>query len=154
MYQQVKTTLGCFILATNESDARRLSTAKLLETYKAQQQVEWGFRFLKSPEFMVSSLFLKKSERIGALLMVMTLCLLVYASIEHRIRNELKQQQKMFPDMKKKPYQNPTARWVFYCFQGINVLMINDSERCIIGLQERQLTIISILGSPYQEIYS
>ena len=103
---------------------------------------------------MVSFLFLKKPERIEALLMVMTLCLSVYASIERRIRNELKQQQKMFPYMKKKPYQNPAACWVFYCFQGIYVLTINDSERCIVGLQERQLTIIAILGSPYQEIYS
>ncbi|WP_223946184.1 hypothetical protein, partial [Aeromonas caviae] len=36
---------------------------------KAQQNVERGFRFLKSPEFLTSSLYLKKPERIEALLM-------------------------------------------------------------------------------------
>ena len=103
---------------------------------------------------MVSSIFLKKPERIEALLMVMTLCLLVYTAVEHRIREELKKQGQTFPDMKKKPCQNPTARWVFYCFQGINVLTINESEQCIVGLQERQLTTMAILGPSYQEIYS
>ncbi|MFK0571577.1 MAG: hypothetical protein RM811_010925, partial [Endozoicomonas sp.] len=46
--------------------------------------------------------------------------------------------------------QNPTARWVFFCFQGINVLLVDSHEKHIVGLQERQLTIISILGRPYQ----
>ncbi len=40
--------------------------------------VERGFRFLKDPIFFTSTLFLKKPERIEALLMVMTLSLLIY----------------------------------------------------------------------------
>ena len=36
----------------------------------------------------------KKPERIEALLMVMTLCLLVYAAVQHRIRHELKRQSR------------------------------------------------------------
>jgi transposase len=39
------------------------------------QRVERGFRFLKSPEFLSDALFLKKPERIEAMLMIMTLCL-------------------------------------------------------------------------------
>jgi len=34
--------------------------------------------------------YLKKPERIMALLMVMTVCLLVYAALEYRIRKALK----------------------------------------------------------------
>ncbi len=41
----------------------------LLDEYKSQQAVERGFRFLKSPDFLTS--FLKKTERIEALLMFM-----------------------------------------------------------------------------------
>jgi transposase len=44
----------------------------ILDEYKSQQAVERGFRFLKSPDFLTSSLFLKKPERIEALLMVVT----------------------------------------------------------------------------------
>lgn len=93
--------------------------AELLATYKAQQTVERGFRFLKSPEFLTSSLYLKKPERIEALLMVMTCSLMIYAALEHRIRKGLVAQGRSVPDMKKKPTQKPTARWIFLCFGGI-----------------------------------
>ena len=152
--RDAEASLGCFVLATNDTDTGRLDTAELLRTYKSQQQFERGFRFLKSPDFLVSSLYLKKPERIEALLMVMTLCLMVYAAIQHRIRYELKRQSRTFPDMKKKPAQNPTARWVFFCFSGIHVLTVNGTEKHVVGISENQATIIFILGSTYQEIYS
>ena len=47
-----------------------------------------------------------------ALLMVMTVCLLVYAALEYRIRNALKDHGATFPKPKGPPVQNPTARWV------------------------------------------
>ena len=86
--------------------------------------------------------------------MVMTLCLMVYAAIQHRIRHELKKQSRVFPNQKKKPCQNPTARWVFFCFQGINVLTVNNQEQHVVGLKEKQWTIIQILGISYESVYS
>jgi transposase len=87
---------------------------ELLEAYQGQQHVERGFRFLKSPEFLAASLYLKKPERIMALLMVMTVCLLVYAALEHRIRRALHEQGATCPNQKGKRIQTPTARWVFH----------------------------------------
>ncbi|MFK0573720.1 IS1634 family transposase, partial [Endozoicomonas sp.] len=139
---------------TNDLNQDSLNAGELLSTYKSQQHVERGFRFLKSPDFLVSSLYLEKPERIEALLMVMTLCLMVYAAIQHRIRHELKRQSRFFPNQKKKPCQNPTARWVFLCFQGINVSTVNNQESHVVGLQERQWTIIQILGVFYESVYS
>ena len=152
--ENAQASLGCFILATNELGQDCLNTTELLSTYKSQQKVEGGFRFLKSPDFLVSSLYLKKAERIEALLMVMTLCLMVYAAIQHRMRHELKKQSRVFPNQKKKPCQNPTARWVFFCFQGINVLTVNNQEEHVVGLKERHWTIIQILGIFYESVYS
>lgn len=125
-----------------------LDMAGLLATYKSQQTVERGFRFLKSPEF------LKKPERIEALLMVMTCSLMIYATLEHRIRQSLQQKGLHFPDMKKKPSQNPTARWVFLCFSGIHELSVDDAPALIINLQGAQQTIIEALGERYRAIYS
>src|SRR5215475_10025945 len=71
---------SCFILATNELDEGQLPTREVLAGYKGQAYAERGFRFLKDPQFLASSLYLKKPERIMALLMVMTVCLLVYAA--------------------------------------------------------------------------
>jgi transposase len=78
-----------FIIATNDVNVE-LDMASLLSSYKAQQNVEKGFRFLKSPDFLTSAIYLKKPERIEALLMVMTSCLMVYASLEHHIRKHSK----------------------------------------------------------------
>jgi transposase len=73
---------SCFILATNELDEGALPAQALLAGYKGQKYVERRFRFLKDPRFLASSLYLRKPERIMALLMVMTISLLVYAALE------------------------------------------------------------------------
>ena len=151
---EAEASLGCFVLATNDLNSDRFNASDVLSTYKSQQQVERGFRFLKSPDFLVSSLYLKKPERIEALLMIMTLCLMVYAALQHRIRFELKKQSRTFPDMKKKGTQNPTARWVFSCFEGIHVLTVNERERYVTGFTDHHNTIVFILGAAYQSIYS
>lgn len=115
---------------------------------------ERGFRFLKSPEFLTSSLFLEKPERIEALLMVMICCLMVYAASEYVIRRKLVQTHTFFPDMKKKPTQRSTARWVFFCFQGIHVLLIDNNTELITNLADRHRVILNCLGKAYWEFYS
>ncbi len=151
--ESIESEKGLFILGTNDlSDT--VSMEKLLSLYKSQQSVEKGFRFLKSPDFLVSSLYLKKPERIEALLMVMTCCLMVYAALEHTIRTELKAQSRFFPNMKYKDSQNPTARWVFFCFQGIHELTVNKEQAMIVNIKPRNTTIIECLGVTYRQIYS
>ncbi|WP_157733263.1 IS1634-like element ISVa17 family transposase [Vibrio anguillarum] len=144
---------GLFMLATNDcSDT--LTMSKMLELYKSQQSVEKGFRFLKSPDFLTSSLYLKKPERIEALLMIMTCCLMVYAALEHKIREELKAKDAYFPNLKYKPCQNPTARWVFFCFQGIDILTISENRQFVLNIEERNRIIIDCMGPTYLQIYS
>lgn len=144
---------GMFMLATNDC-SEALTMEKMLALYKSQQSVEKGFRFLKSPDFLTSSLYLKKPERIEALLMIMTCCLMVYAALEHKMREELKGQAAYFPDLKYKPTQTPTARWVFFCFQGIHVLSIAQEQSQVVNLKERNRIIIDCMGPIYQKIYS
>lgn len=50
---------SCFILATNELDNTQLPPQELLAGYKGQVYAERGFRFLKDPCFLASSLYLK-----------------------------------------------------------------------------------------------
>ena len=144
---------GLFILATNDC-SEHLTMQDFLAFYKSQQSVERGFRFLKSPDFLVSSLYLKSPERIEALLMIMTCCLMIYAALEHLIRRELKTKNLFFPDMKKKPTQNPTAKWVFWCFIGIHELTIGQEVKVILNINSRQRIILNCLGQKYWGIYS
>ena len=145
---------SCFVLATNELDAQALSAQEVLSAYKAQSVSERGFRFLKSPEFLASSLYLKKPERIMALLMVMTVCLLVYAALEYRLRQALREHDATFPDQKGRPTQHPTARWVFYVFVGIHVLRGASDKPLIVNLQEHHLRLLKVMGTDYESLYS
>lgn len=144
---------SCFILATNELDASRLPPLDLLEAYQSQQHVERGFRFLKSPEFLASSLYLKKPERIMALLMVMTVCLLVYAALEYRIRRALNEQGATFPSQTGKRIDNPTARWVFHYFVGIHLLYPVGQWPLVLNLTEEHCNLLKLLGSSYMYFY-
>jgi transposase len=145
---------SCFILATNALDDRTLPPQELLDGYKGQQHVERGFRFLKDPRFLASSLYLKKPERIMALLMVMTVCLLVYAALEFRIRKGLMDSQATFPNQKGQPVQNPTARWVFQYFGGIHLLRIPGEGAYVLNVTDQHRQLLRLLGHPYEAFYS
>lgn len=145
---------GCFILATNELDEATLPPQEVLTGYKGQARAERGFRFLKDPQFFASSFYLKKPERIMALLMVMTVCLLVYAALEYRIRAALKEHGATFPNQQGKPVQNPTARWVFHYFVGIHVLLIPGQwVPLVVNLTDEHQQLLQLLGKPYERLY-
>ncbi len=143
---------GMFLLATNELDAERLSAPDVLTEYKWQSHVEGGFRFLKHPEFLASALFLQKPERIMALLMIMTMCLMVYAALEYRIRQGLQQHGQTVLNQVNKPTDRPTARWIFHCFVGVHVLCQDGQCVGILNLEEQHWNIINLLG--YQAYYT
>jgi transposase len=145
---------SCFILATNECDPTTLPAHEVLAGYKGQSAPERGFRFLKDPRFLASSLYLKKPERIMALLMVMTVCLLVYAALEYRIRQALQVQQETFPDQKGQPGQTPTARWVFHYFVGIHILLGIGEAPLVLNLNAQHQLVLRLLGTAYETLYS
>ena len=66
-----------------------------------------GLSFSQEPGVLTSSLYLKKPERIEALLMVMTCSLMIYAALEHRIRQGLVEQNRSVADMKR---NRPSSR--------------------------------------------
>jgi len=142
-----------FILATNELDKETLPAKELLRGYKGQVRVERGFRFLKEPWFMASSIYLQDEKRIMALLMVMTLCLLVYSALEWRIRKGLQAEGLAFPDQKGNPTQRPTARWVFQAFHGIH-LLFDGSREIVLNMEERHNRIVTVLGHRYEKLYA
>jgi transposase len=100
-----------------------------------------------------SSLYLKKPERIMALLMVMMVCLLVYAALEYRIRQALKDHAATFPDQRGKRIQHPTARWVFHDFVGIHLLCQAGQWPIVLNLTAEHQHLLRLLGQPYMRLY-
>ncbi len=150
--------LGKFIIATNELAAARLPAQAMLAHYMAQGvSVERGFRFLKDPLFFAHSLFLKKPERIMALVMLMGLALLIHALAERLLRQALVAHDETVPDQKGKPTQQPTMRWIFQLFEGIDVLSVWLHERLVLrqvlNLRPVHQQIIRLLGPQVQNCY-
>lgn len=155
---EAKKTLGKFIIATNQADPEKLPTKALLEHYTEQGvSVERGFRFLKDPLFFAHSLFLKKPERIMALMMIMVLALLIYALAERQLRQALLENNETIPDQKGKPTQTPTIRWVFQVFEGIDVLLTWQNEtqvmRQLLNLRPVHYQILRLFGLAVQNCY-
>ena len=145
-----------FIVATNVLDEQKLSHEQVYLTYKEQGGVERGFRFLKDPLFLASSVFLKKPERVMALSFIMVLCLLVYRLAEHLLRRQLASTSQTVPNQINKPTDRPTMRWIFQCFEGIDLLHIRVGLRehlQVLGLQPLHQKILRLLGPAYSQFY-
>ena len=150
--------LGRFLLATNELDQERLPDEAMLDSYKAQgTTVERGFRFLKDPIFFADSLFLKSPSRIMAMIMIMGLCLLIYALAEWRIRQQLQEREETIPDQRGQPTQTPTMRRIAQMFEGIDLLIIRQGEQIIdqqvLKLTPVRLQIIRLFSPTVQNCY-
>lgn len=154
--QKLASEKGKFVIATNELDLTKLTNIELLETYKGQQSVERGFRFLKDPLFMASSVFLKNEDRIVALGMIMCLCLLVYTLAQRLLRMNLKEKSASIANQKGKPTNKPTMRWVFQLFEGIHVLFVKTNgktQNIVLNMSDERLYILEMLGTEYVKKY-
>ncbi|WP_339044529.1 IS1634 family transposase [Cardinium endosymbiont of Tipula unca] len=153
---QVGLQKGRFILATNQLDKQLLTDENMLKEYKNQHKTEVSFRFIKGNTFEVSSVFLKKESRIQALMMVMTLCLMVYSLSEHLLRSALEKNQETIPNQLKKPTSKPTMAYVYRLFHGIQVWCVQWEDyvqQCVVNLKTVTRQIIGYFGDKAMEIY-
>ena len=151
--------LGRFVLATNELDLQRLPDNEILSEYKSLSQNESGFRFIKDTRFCIDSVFLKTSARIEALMMIMTLCLMVYNVGQHKLRTILEETQETIPNQVKKSIKNPTLQWIFRILDTISIVrIIIDKANNIVkeftgNLTELSRRIIGYFGEAAMKIY-
>lgn len=150
--------LGRFVLATNDLDEQRLPTIEMLPEYKGQRHNERGFQFIKDKTFCVSSIFLKKPGRIDSLMMVMTLCLMVYNLAQYELRRVLDEQGEMLPNQLGKPTDKPTLKWIFRQLDAITVVRLWDedsqvSRDIVANMTPLRRKIICLFGIHAQYIY-
>jgi len=149
--------LGRFILGTNDIEEKYQSMEEILSLYKSQQNVERGFRFLKDPWFMVDDFYLKKPERIEALVVIMTLTLFVYNYGQYKLRKALNDKEETLPNQKGTQISNPTLKWVFQLMQGISIVLITDKkgekEEIVTNIDNVRKKIILIMNNRSTSIY-
>ena len=149
-------TLGRFVLATNVQDKGKISNESMLLEYKDQSEIERGFRFIKNDTFGLDEVYLKKPERIGALMAVMTLCLLVYGLTQYKLREALQHNNEFLPNQKKKPTNKPTLMWVFALFSSVVMVNFqegNKNKRIVLNLYPLHQKVILLLGETARKIY-
>jgi transposase len=144
---------AAFIVATNILDPTDMDDIAVIQAYKQQGSVERGFAFLKDPLFLASSVFVKKPERIMALAFVMVVCLLVYRLAEQRVRLQLSATGQTLPDQLKHPTQRPTMRWIFQCFEGLDVLKLPDQPPLLLRIEAFHQQVLALLGDRFRKIY-
>lgn len=148
--------LGRFVLATNQLDKEQLSDDGMLFEYKEQMHTESGFRFIKGDTFEVASIFLKKPTRVSALMMVMTLCLMVYNLAQHMLRESLKAHNAAIPDQLQKPTQKPSMERVCKLFRSVHIVIIaydDHYQELVSNLTDVLRQIIRYYGSMAEKIY-
>ena len=143
------------MLAPSIPDSQ-LSDLEVIGGYKGQGAVERGFRFLKSPVFFVSSLYVKKPSRIEGLLMVMTLALLVYSVAQRRMRRSMESTGETVPNQINQPTSRPTLRWIFQMLEGIHRVLLSVGEQvtCVMdGITDLRRKILQLFGQRVCQIY-
>jgi hypothetical protein len=134
-----------------------VSLSRQTEFVICEQTIERGFSFLKDPLFLASSVFVKNPERLVALSLVMVLCLLVYRLAEHRLRAQLAATGQTIPSQVNKPTDRPTMRWVFQCFEGIDLLHIRHGPgpalALVLRLAPLHQQVLALLGPAYEQFY-
>jgi transposase len=146
---------ACYVLGTSIPDSQ-LWDMEVIAGYKGQGAVERGFRFLKSPVFFVSSLYVKKPSRIEGLLMVMTLALLIYSIAQRRMRRRLESIGETVPNQINQPTSRPTLRWVFQMLEGIHRVLVSVGEQiiCVMeGITDLRKKILQLFGKRVSQIY-
>ncbi len=84
--------------------------------------------------------------------LLMGLSLLVYSLGQRQFRANLKEKKTGVKNQLGKLTERPTLRWIFQCFQGIH-LVILDGVKQIVNLTESRCETLSFFSPECQKYY-
>lgn len=88
-YRLLRHKAESFVLISNVAKSQETAT-EILKIYKGQIVVELNFKTMKSPA-LTSTIFLKKEERIEAMMMLIGVSLMIRALILYKLRKGFKE---------------------------------------------------------------
>ena len=155
--EKIRNSKGKFIVATNVLDNAVLSENHILELYRSRTpNMEGCFKLLKDPSLKLNQIFLKRVDRIQALLAVMTLCLFINRLGQTELKKNLAEVKQSIPNQNGIAILNPTLKWVFQLMSKIVKIKVQFSERLYEqyqGIGEVQTKIINCFGEHARAIY-
>jgi hypothetical protein len=140
-------------LATNARDETHLPPPEGWHGDTGQVLSARGCRLLQDPPCFASSRARKQPERLRALVRVMTVCLLVDAAWEDRLRQALNHPAATVPDQQGPRSQQPTARWVLQDVVGRHVRCQAGPWPMVLNRTEAHQHWRRLLGPPDRRLY-
>ena len=142
-------TDGIFPLITNTE----LPAAEVLQAYKKQPFLEKRFYTTKSI-LEVAPMFLKKNERIQAMLFLYFIALMVVSLIERNIRKQMEEMEidniAILPERRKT--ERPTWNNICYFFRNLHIAIVTAGEHVISsavnGMTELHRLVCKLLQVP------
>ena len=134
---------------------RKLSFEKVVWKYREQNRIESRFNDLRNKVVPLLPIFLKKDNRVEALIHVLMICLKVCSVIEFKIAKQLKEEQKelsnIYAGNPKQSTARPTTKKILAQFKRIAITYIYEpntqSPRVMMtDLNQSILEIIRLIG--------
>ena len=132
-----------------------LDFEKIVWKYRNQNRVESRFNDLRNKVVPLMPIFLKKDNRVEALINVLMICLKVCAVMEFKVAQQLRTNQdkldNIFEGNPKRSTETPTAKRLLKQFKGVSIAVIKKTENRVpeilrTDLKSTQLKIIALLG--------
>lgn len=148
-------TKGKFIVATNIMDG--MNASEVVKAYKGHHPtIENCFRFIKDTSFNLKDVYLKRNDRIQALMAVMVLTLFINNIGQLILKTGLANNRDLVPNQSGKLIASPSLKWAFQLMRGINLVtaIVNDQvHRSVTNLKDAHIKIIRAIGPEASEIY-
>jgi transposase len=141
-----------FVLVTTvpkEFHGKVMDSAAILQTYKGQIRVECNFSILKDPYF-IDEIYLKKPHRVEVLGYIFLISLLVYHTIQDKVRSQTNERKPLIATNKRKMAQ-PTTREIFRLLEYVQVAVFvmpdGSRYRQLVGqLKPEQRRLLRFFG--------
>jgi transposase len=159
-YEQEQFLAGWRIMATNAS-AENLSAQDAVLCYWEEYRIEQQFHLLLNKCGGLAPVYLRKEDRILALIQILILALQYSNLWQHNLRLQLRQQEQSYltevvpgnPGMK---VHRPTTKLVLSAFKNVQIIFVDlpDGQHFaqVQGLHKNLLRILRLLGLS-EEIY-
>jgi transposase len=124
--EERKRKASTFVLVSHTSE--EMGAKEILKSYKNQDKVEQGFKFLKQPQ-LLGPIYTKKPERVEALGYIFLLVLLLAKYLEYRVRVSLAQSGEVLKIGGQK-VPRPSAKTILEILSMVMVLYIGG--QCVL----------------------
>ena len=122
--EEARRVASMFVLITNVLDEQAMSNLEVLQAYKEQIEVEYRFRFLKSPYF-VGPVYLQNPDRVEAFSSLMLMAVILYATFEYMIRTQMDKESEPLILPGKRKSIRPTGTSMLEMFDGLAMVLLH-----------------------------